>query len=157
MTSMITKVRKPRIIRRFLLKVGWLDRTIRQQMKSNVLVRNNLHDERDGLVDLIYAKFGSSRRVHDHIYPHAKPQLDDSTVKKFILKYSAWLSKQVDDSEETQNKYVNEDIIKNLLNEELVKRKKLAQMQDFRRTEPIRNKGNTSNDIVYTCLICSRE
>lgn len=71
-------------------------------MQSNVFVRNNLYDERDGLEDLIYANFGSARRIRDHLFPNAKPQVADETVEKFMSKYTNWLSKRIENSDELE-------------------------------------------------------
>lgn len=108
--------------------------TIKQQMKENIFVRNNLCDERDGLIDLIFANFGSVRQIREHLFPNAKPKLEEETVEKFVSKYAQWLSKKIDDKHEIE-KYVNKDVIRKLLTQELIKRRKLRDMPQGRRNQ----------------------
>jgi hypothetical protein len=91
-------------------------------MKDNVFVRNNLYDERDGLKDLIYAQYGNSSRIKDHLFPNAKPEIQIKTIDKFVSKYTQWLSKHIDKSENPE-KFINKEVIKNLMTQELAKRK----------------------------------
>ena len=106
--------------------------TIKQQMKENIFVRNNLCDERDGLIDLIFANFGSVKQIREHLFPNAKPKLEEETVDKFVSKYAQWLSKKIDDKHEVE-KYVNKDVIRKLLTQELIKRRKSRDMPQGRR------------------------
>jgi uncharacterized protein YPO0396 len=91
-------------------------------MKESVFVRNNLYDERDGLKDLIYANYGNTKRIKEHLFPNSMPEIHDTTVDKFVSKYSQWLSNKIDKSEDPV-KFINKDVIKSLLTQELVKRK----------------------------------
>ena len=93
---------------------------IKNQMKENVFVRNNLYDERDGLMDLIYAQFGTAKQIREHLYPSAKTHVTEEMVEKFIQKYSKWLEAKLDKSEEV-DKYINKEVIINLLNQEISK------------------------------------
>lgn len=99
-------------------------KTIRQQMNENVFVRNDIWDVRDGLKDLIIANFGTPKRIKKHLFPNAKPEIEEKTVDKFIVKYSNWLSKRAD-VQPDMNKYIDKSMIKNLLTKELIKRKRM--------------------------------
>ena len=76
---------------------------------------------------MIYANYGNTKRIKEHLFPNTKPEIHDKTVDKFVNKYSQWLSNKIDKSEDKE-KFINKDVIKNLLTQELVKRKKLKEM-----------------------------
>ena len=59
-------------------------KTIRQLMRENVFVRNDICDVRDGLKDLIIANSGSPARIKQHLFPNAKPELKEAFVDKFM-------------------------------------------------------------------------
>ena len=98
-------------------------KTIKQQMRENVFVNNNICDVRDGLKDLIIANFGTAKRIREHLFPNAKPEVEDSTVDKFMDKYSKWLEKQPE-AKDNVEKFLDKNAIKVLLNKELTKRKR---------------------------------
>jgi len=59
------------------------------------IIKKDVLDERDGLKDLIYAKFGTARQIREHLFPSTKFEVDDEKVEKFISKYTEWLGTKI--------------------------------------------------------------
>lgn len=112
-------------------------------MKDNVFVRNNLYDERDGLKDLIYAQFGTTKQIREHLFPSLKYEVDNEKIDKFITKYTKWLGSKIDKSENL-DKYINKEVIRNLLSEELIKNKKIRQSMNSKNKSGVRIKTKHS-------------
>ena len=93
--------------------------------------------------DLIYAKFGTVKQIKQHLFPSTRLQVDDEKVEKFVNKYAKWLGTKIDKSEDIK-KYINKDVIKTLLNQEVAAKKK-RQSINARKENGVRIRTRTAS------------